>query len=162
MASIKEIEERVEETVERVRELWEEGRVAVISVSSPSGHIEVEDGGEVPEDDERGVLPSIEFENRWLDDCTREREDLELRLPPPWFDYPIDKAAELLKRFLKDFLAPEEGVEFGFGDGLAILNSFAKLCSELYEEYTTRGIEVSLEDLGGDYPLIALKAVWHG
>jgi hypothetical protein len=161
MAGIKEIEERVEEAIERVRELWEEGRVAVISVSSPSGHIEVEDGGEVPEDDDRSVLPSIEYGNKWLDDCTREREDMELRLPPPWFDYPIDKAAELLRRFLEGFLVGE-GVEFEFGDGVAILNSFVRLCTELYEEYTTRGIEVSLEDLGGDYPLIALKAVWHG
>jgi hypothetical protein len=155
----------IAEAVERVKELWLGGRIAKVSVSwGRYFDVEVEDGGGAAEEEERGgrALPALSYENRWVDDCTREVEWMELKLPPPWFDFPVEEAARRLERFLRDFSVPEESVEFGFGDGLAILNSFAKLCSELYEEYSTRGIEASVEDLGGDYPLIKVRAVWHG
>jgi len=151
--------------VEKVKKLWLDGRIAEIRVHwGRYFGIEVEDAGDAKSEEERMgmALPALHYENKWVDDCTREVEWMTLRLPPPWFDYPVEKAAERLERFLRDFSMSEERVEFGFGDGLAILNSFAKLCSELYEEYSTRGIEAHVEDLGGDYPLIKVRAVWHG
>jgi hypothetical protein len=164
-----EVEERIAreigETVERVKKLWLNGRIAKIALSwGRYFDIEVEDLGdsEAEEEESGRALPALSYENRWVDDCTREVERMTLKLPPPWFDYPIEEAAKLLERFLRDFAVSEESVEFGFGDGIAILNSFAKLCSKLYEEYSTRGIEATVEDLGGDYPLIKVRAVWHG
>jgi hypothetical protein len=155
----------IAETVKRVKKLWLEERIAKVSVSwGHRLHIEVEDGGSAEEEEERvgRSLPALSYENKWVDDCTREVEWMTLKLPPPWFDFPVEEAAKLLERFLRDFALEEESVEFGFGDGLAILNSFAKLCSKLYEEYSTRGIEAEVKDLGGDYPLIKVHAVWHG
>jgi hypothetical protein len=157
----KEMEGKIAEVVERARKLWLDNHVAEIyATNGPRSHVEVEDAGEVKEDER--VLPSLEFENKWFDDCTREWMYMTLKLPPPWFNFPIDEAVKLLERFLHDFLTLEEGAEFNFSDGMEILNSFVKLCTKLYKEYTTRGIEARIEDLGGDYPLIKVRADWHG
>jgi hypothetical protein len=48
------------------------------------------------------------------------------------------------------------------GDGVAVLDSFVKLCMALYGAYRTRGIKAEVDDVGGDYTNITVRATWRG
>jgi hypothetical protein len=119
--------------------------------------------------------PSIEWQVYDIDAEGHYRASLRLVLPPPTeppFDENLLRAKGVAAAFVNAFLSEDgkggirfaDGSEYTFdtGDGVAVLDSFVKLCMALYGAYTTRGIKAEVDDVGGDYTNISVRARWRG
>jgi hypothetical protein len=151
-------------------EAWREGLAALKVVEIWSGRVERSELYAVEEE-----LPSIEWRVYDIGTEGRYRAYLRLVLPPPReppFDKQLAKANGVAAAFVNAFLSGEakggirfaDGTEYVFdaGDGFAVLESFVKLCVTLYGAYTTRGIKAEIDDVGGDYTDITVRATWRG
>jgi hypothetical protein len=155
------VEEVVETAVERVRKLWSEGRVAVVDAATGTARSEitVKDGGEY--DEWSPTPPTAEFKNYISTSWGYvEMEYLTLRLPPP---KEVEKGAAALRGLLSDFFAPRgEEEKYSFYDGAAAFKALVDFCSEVYSQYSTRGLRAVVYDSGGDNPSILVELTWLG
>jgi hypothetical protein len=155
------VNEMVGSAVENAKNLWSRGRIAVVEAATGTARSEVtvKDGGE--HDEWNPTPPTAEFKNyigtSW---GYVEMEYLTLRLPPP---QEVEKGAAALRQLLLDFFAERgEEREFNFSDGAAVFESLVDFCSEAYGQYSTRGLEATVYDGGGDYSPIKVKLTWLG
>jgi len=156
--------------IKTYEEAWKKGLAAKVVIDIWNGRIERNELYAV-----EAEQPSIEWETYDIDAEGRYRAHLRLILPPPTeppFDEKLVRAKGVAAAFVNAFLSGDarggirfaDGAEYVFdaGDGVAVLDSFVKLCTALYGAYTTRGIKAEIDDVGGDYTDITVKAVWRG
>jgi hypothetical protein len=156
--------------IKTYEEAWKKGLAAERVVEIWNGRVE-EDTLRAVEAEE----PSIEWQVRDIDAEGHYRASLRLVLPPPIeppFDKNLLRAKGVAAAFVSAFLSDEarggirfaDGTEYVFdvGDGVAVLESFVKLCMALYGAYTTRGIKAEVDDIGGDFTNITVRATWRG
>jgi hypothetical protein len=156
--------------IKTYEEAWKEGLAAERVIEIWNGRVE-EDILRAVEAEE----PSIEWQVRDIDAEGHYRASLRLVLPPPIeppFDKNLLRAKGVVAAFVNAFLSEDargsvlfaDGSEFTFdvSDGFAVLESFVRLCVALYGAYTTRGIKAEVDDIGGDYTNITVRARWRG
>jgi len=151
----------IDGAVEGARALWSQGRIAVVEAATGTARNEVtvSDGGE--HDEWNPTPPTAEFKNYISTSWGYvEMEYLTLKLPPP---SNLEKGVAALRELLLDLFAGRgEERKYGFYDGAAVFESLVDFCSEVYGQYSTRGIEAKVYDSGGDYPSIKVELRWLG
>jgi hypothetical protein len=156
--------------IKTYEEAWKKGLAAEKVIEIWNGRVERSELYAV-----EAELPSIEWRVYDIDAEGRYRAQLRLVLPPPReppFNENLLKAKGVVAAFVNAFLSEEkkggirfaDGSEYTFdtGDDFAVLESFVKLCMALYGAYTTRGIKAEVDDVGGDYTNITVRATWRG
>jgi hypothetical protein len=155
--------------IKTYEEAWKKGLAAEKVVEIWNGRVERDELYAV-----EAEQPSIEWQVYDIDAEGRYRAQLRLILPPPTeppFDEKLVRAKGVAAAFVNAFISSEarggirfaDGAEYVFdvGDGVAVLDSFVKLCMALYGCYT-RGIKAEIDDVGGDYTNITVRATWRG
>ena len=156
--------------IKTYEEAWRKGLAAEKVIEIRNGRVERDELYAV-----EAERPSIEWRVYDIDAEGHYRASLRLVLPPPTeppFDEKLVRAKGVAAAFVNAFISSEarggirfaDGVEYIFdvGDGVAVLDSFVKLCMALYGCYTTRGIKAEIDDIGGDYTDITVRATWRG